>query len=154
MAMIQDLEVEQFLRDCVNIEPLALNEEFIRLPADLAYWNERYAQAYKKFLASKLDVDKVRAQRQIHYREALPLEGKKVTESVVEAAVDIDEQVIRAREAHIEAEHEKTRLYGVLDAIRSKRDMIIQIGAQVRTEMQGNPQLRSELRGDRMAKEG
>lgn len=145
MALIQDVEVEQYLRDCVNIEPLALNEEFIRLPADVAYWNERYSKAYRGWSTAKVELDRIRAQKNLEIREAAKTGGGKVTEAYVESLIEVDPAYVNSRMTLIEAEVEKTRLYGVLDAIRTKREMLVSLGAQIRQEMAGNPQLRSEM---------
>ena len=56
-----EIVVDAYLYDCVNVEPEALQEEFVRIPADLAYWNERYAQAHREHLLAKLDAERAEA---------------------------------------------------------------------------------------------
>jgi len=48
---------------------------------------------------------------------------------------------------------EKIRLYGVIDAVRTKRDMLISIGAQVRAEMESDPSIRERSRGRKLVNE-
>lgn len=136
--MLHDMEVDKYLHDCVALFPEAIGEEMTRLPADLAYWNARYADVLRAFLKAKLDEDRTFARVAIYCREELAQSGK-VTEAMVTAAVEKHPDIEAARLATIEAEVEKVRLYGVLDAIRSKRDMLQSLGAQLRVEMEHDP---------------
>jgi hypothetical protein len=60
---------------------------------------------------------------------------------------DPDGQQARAKE--VAADAERVRLYGVLDALRSKRDMLISLGAHIRAEMQHDPMIRERAALDR-----
>ena len=168
MAELHDIEVEQYLKDCVDIEPIGLEDEFVRLPADLAYWNHRFAEAVKELQRSKFVREQVYARRYQALREELGeasrvaaekaikggADAKKVrikapTVDDITAAVMADDEYAEAKGREIEAEGEKARLYGVVDAVRTKRDMVIQMGADRRVEMQGDPVLRDQVRGAR-----
>lgn len=154
---LHDLDVDEFLKDCVTIEPMALEEEFVRLPADLAYWNERYSMANRTFLRAKIDRERTEARLTIQLREELAKtmpEGKKPTVDAVGAAVKDHADMNAARNAEIDAEIEKARLYGVLDAVRAKKDMLVSIGAHHRAEMAGDPRIREEARSHREGKDG
>jgi len=146
MSNLQELEVEDYLAECVQIDSLQLQDEYTRLPADIAYWNERYAKALRAHLRSKIEGDRVEARLQIEMREILLAEGVKVTEALVKARVDLHPEQLASREKMVEAEAEKARIMGVLDAVRTKRDMIISLGAHARIEMQGDPVLREQMR--------
>ena len=146
---LHDLDVDKYLAECVQIFPEGLQEEFVRLPADLAYWNARFAEALRGFLTGKINLDRTEARCRIEERERLGAAGGKVTESMVESAVEAAPEMEKAREALMEAEVEKVRLYGVLDAIRAKRDMLISLGAQHRAEMAGDPSIRERDRAAR-----
>lgn len=161
MATIHDIDVDDFLRDCVAVEPTALEEEFVRLPADLAYWNERYARAYKNYAVAKIARERTGARLNIQLREEINAQqtdpkakAKGPTVDAVAAQVDNHADMIAARDAEIDAEVEKVRLYGVLDAVRSKKDMLVQIGAHIRVEMQNDPVLREQMLGTRRSRDG
>jgi hypothetical protein len=141
-VLLHDLEVESYLADCVRIVPEVLNEEFVRLPADLAYWSARYADALRAHLTAKLNLNKVEARAHIECREQLLVEHSRPTESMVEAAVMEYEPLQAARLACIEAEVEKARVGGVVDAIRCKKDMVVSLGATIRAEMEHDPIVR------------
>lgn len=132
----------------VSVDPLLLEEEFARIPADLAYWNEKYANAYRVFLRAKATYDQVEAARALVIREEQSM-LKKITEGTIRAYVETDDEVVRARLQVIDAEVEKVRLWGVLDALRAKKEALISIGAHMRAEMSGNPSLREAARGAR-----
>lgn len=147
---LRELEVEKYLAECVQIFPEALNEEFVRMPADFAYWNERYADALRTHLLAKLMYDRTESSVRIECREKLLEQNAKVTESMVEAAVAQHPEFNEAREAVIASEIEKVRLGGVLDAIRTKRDMLISLGAHARIEMMNDPVVRERMAGAKM----
>lgn len=139
--------LDEYLTDCVKIEPLALEEEYIRLPADLAFWNDRYAKAVETYLQAKHDSDTMYAKLLIIHRATLQNQGVKVTESIVEATILQDQKWLDVEQKRIGAEAAKARLSGVLDAVKTKRDMLISLGAHIRAEMERDPQVRERQRG-------
>lgn len=141
--------VHSAVMDAVSIEPMALDEEFSKIPSLLASFNEQYADAYRKHLVAKHGVDRSYAACYLRHREEAEARGEKVTEGLLKARVDADEQYHAAQDRAISAEVEKLRLWGVLDALRAKRDALISIGAHLRAEMQGNPSIRGDRRGAR-----
>jgi len=149
---LQEIEVDAYLADTVQIEPLALEEEFIRLPADLAYWNERYSQAVRAFLISKIEVERCGARLHLEVRTrlmgvAVPegAKSKGPTVADIEAAVESEPELQAARMRALDAEVDKVRLQGVLDAVRAKRDMLVQLGARARIEMEADPVIRDRI---------
>lgn len=162
MARIHELEVEDYLADCVVIEPTALEEEFVRLPADLAYWNARLAGAHRRMLETKLGLERISSRLHLECREKLLADAasksgeakiKAPTVSDIEAAVSACPEMHAAQDAALTAEAEKVYIAGVVDAVRTKRDMIISLGAHIRAEMQGDPTLREQSLTMRRARE-
>ncbi len=147
-----DVELEEYLRECVKIEPLAIQEEFVRIPADLAYWNARYALALREHLTAKIDLDVTRAKLQPIVRLAIQEAGGKVTESQVDAAIESHDSYVDARRRVADAEVAKNELFGSLDAIRAKKDMLMSLGAHLRVEMEGDPVMREHVRGRSLVK--
>lgn len=143
------MNIDKELARCVNIEPLILNEEFVRLPSDLAYWNGQYSEALKTYLTTKLQLKRLEAQLQMEKRVELETQNKKVTESMVEAAIEIDDRHHAAQLALIESECEKEKLDGFCEALRTKKEMLISLGASLRAEMNGDPMLRNHMRDQR-----
>lgn len=176
MSIIEGIEVEPYLLDCVTIEPLQIQEEFVRVPRDLAYWNQRYSTANERMLTAKHEWERAKASAELRIRtqgedavaaEAVdtppdakpkPTKGRArgggYSEAAVAARVVLDDTVYDARVEYIRCEVEKVHLAGVLDAVRSKRDAVVSIGAHIRAEMQGDPSIRDQHRGARMHREG
>lgn len=132
---IRDLEVDVYLFDSVTVVPELIGEEFVRVPVDMAYWSARYASAHQDFLRAKLNAERKRAEVRISERRRLIDEHLKYTEPFLDALVDSDERYIAAEDARINAEGERARLAGVLEAVRAKKDMLVSIGAHQRAEM-------------------
>lgn len=133
------------VQDAVAIEPLAMQEEFIRIPADLSHWNAQYTDVLKRYLIAKAQDEETWARVWLETREALLLDGK-ATEKLIECKALTNPDYQKVHLALIEVEVEKARVLGVVDAIRSKKEMLISLGAQIRSEMEGDPALRREYK--------
>lgn len=142
--LLHDLSVDQYLAQSVTVEPLQLEEEFVRLPADLAYWHARAADALRDYQMSKLEQDKTEANLRIVVREHIIATGGKPTESQVESGVMLRPEYSEARARTIEAEVEYQRLRGVCEAVRVKRDALVALGQQARAEM-SDPVVRQQV---------
>lgn len=142
-----DVPIEGYLRDCVNIEPFLWVEEFARLPADFARWNELYAEATDHYLQAKLNADRVTARRSLYIRRNRALFAQTyaitLTEATIANIVAIDPEVMAAEDAAAYADRERTRIRGVLSAIGKKADALVSIGAQLRAEMTTPEHLRA-----------
>lgn len=138
-------ELEEYLRECVGIDPLTLNDEFVRIPSDLAYWNARYARALRAYLTAKVDKDITRGRLEPMMRLAIQNAGGKPTEKQIDALIDSNQDYIDACYKLVDAEVEKNEVYGALDAIRSKKEMLVSLGAHLRAEMQGDPRIRDQV---------
>lgn len=132
-----------------QIDPLALDDGFTKIAAQLATFNERYYSALRKHLAAKATVDRKWAQLYIAIREEMNDAGEKVTEAQLKAQIEAHDDYFHARMVAVDAEADKARLWGVLDALRAKKDALISLGANARAEMSGAPSIRGERRGAR-----
>lgn len=148
-------DLDPYLAECLNINPENIQEEFIAIPGLIAYWNARYADAQRAHLKAKHKLDVREAQLMGICRQEIINAGGKPTEAMVAAAVQTNEEFIRARAAANEAEAAKSEAYGNLDAVRTKKEMLISLGAHLRVELENDPSLRSRVRGRRdLANEG
>lgn len=133
-------------KDATCIEPLTVQEEYIRVPGDLAYWNERYAQAYRLAMLAEHTRRTVEARVQLELRAAAKAEGAKPTVDEVAARVTTHSEVTAALLHEIETQAEKEQIRGILEAIRAKKEMLISLGAHLREEMRDDPSIRTEQR--------
>ena len=132
----------------LSIDPLAISEEFCETPATLAYWNAQYAEAVGPHLRAKANVERVYAETYRKVREEYADRGLKATETMVNTSVETDSDYALAREQLISAEVEKIKLRGRVEAITTKRDMLISLGAHIRAEMD-DPIIRKQARDSR-----
>jgi hypothetical protein len=146
-ADLGNVEVTQYLKECVTIEPLALEEEFIRVPADLAYWGAAFADAQKSAALAKLNRDQVEAAVDAEIRSEAAALGEKVTEKIVAGRVQADSRMQAVELALIDSEANSSRAKAFCDAVRAKRDMVIALGSQVRAEMAADPSIRNQMTG-------
>lgn len=124
------------VEDATRIEPMVITEEMVRIPSDMAYWNERYANVFQYWLEAKFARERTYSEAFRDIQERLATTSKtRVTVSEVEHLVATDRTYIDARMSEIVAESEKLRLGGVVEALRAKKDMLISLGAHMRAEM-------------------
>jgi hypothetical protein len=156
MRRLHDLEIDDYEHRCVHVDPDQIKEEFCRVSADLAYWNARVSAALEVFLQAKSDYDEVGARQYLVARERLilshvpdpdvkPKDKEKVprvTEPMIDAYVTTSDEVRAARLSMVKAEAQHARLRGVAEAVRSKRDALVSLGATLRAELEGDPMLR------------
>lgn len=136
------MDEDKYLQGCISIEPLALQEEYVRISSDLAFWNDRYANALAEERRAKLHLEELSAMLYIKYREDRTGRGEKPTEAMLKADVTTDTQMHSAEVTLLDAEVARERLRGRLEAIRTKREMLVSLGAHVREEMKGDPSIR------------
>lgn len=135
---------DEYLRECVLILPEDISTQFEEIPGQLAYWNAQYAKALRAHLNAEIDEKVTRARVYLASKEAIIAKGGKPTEDHLKAVVDSNEDYMTARYAAADAEAVKNDLYGKLDAIRSKKEMLISLGAHLRAEMGGDPLIREQ----------
>jgi hypothetical protein len=127
-------EESKIVSQVVSIDSSDINSEYIRLPADLAYWNALYATAIGAELCLKQELKTLQATLEDRYRK----EAKdRPTEKYLESCVNRDNGFLAARSALDGATVTKVRISGVVDAICAKREMLVSLGASLRAELQG-----------------
>ena len=145
---LKEVGAEQYLIECVDIDPIEIDEEFLRQPSDLAYWHERYAQALRRQLNAKHNVSKVEADVQLEIRDdAIP--GTKLTDVKVKAMVASDMRVVTAYDELAQTEADKARCKGYSESVASKGNMLQSIGAKLRLEMK-DPAMREQIVGAKL----
>lgn len=117
----------------VTIEPTVLNEEFIRLPSDMAYWMSVYCDAIETLLGAKRQLDAGESQIRLEYKSQA---RERPTESYLDSCVFQDPRYRVLKEGVDRAEVIKQRAHAVVESLRAKRDMLISLGAHIRAEME------------------
>jgi hypothetical protein len=144
------LPVEAAERAAVSIDAILIRQEYIDLPAHLAWWNAKLAAAMEEDMRAKLTLETWEARLRIEWRERLHADPtvSKPTESMIGERVAVDDRYVAVRMEYIDAECVKARAKGVVDAIQAKRDMLTSLGAHIREELRSNPSIREHARGD------
>lgn len=164
MPKLNDLEVDDALFGATQVEPLALQEEFVRWSGDYAYWNQKFADASRLAASTKLTREQchsrltmeiyAKAEAEVEAAAAAPLDpakktvkkAKLPTVNEVEARVICTDEYSTAKAAETDAAIEAERINGVLQMLRGKKDMLMQLGYTQRAEMGGDPMVRDQVR--------
>jgi len=133
---------DEYLRNSIHISPEDMNAEFEQIPGILAYWNAQYANALRSHLEAVVNVKVTKARVYLATRDALIKKGSKYTEELLKHLVEANQDFIDEQYTAAAAEARKNEMFGKLDAIRSKKEMLISLGAQLRAEMGGDPLIR------------
>jgi hypothetical protein len=165
------LELEADLRDRLRIDPQALEQEFLACPTHIAYLGAKNARAIGVHLRAKIHCKKLWGLLLMQAREdiedeqaraqdaenAAALAGERkakdvkvrVTESMVESRAQQMTSWQDAQEAEAAAEVARELAKSNLAAIMAKKDMLVQLGANARAEMERDPIIRDRLRVQR-----
>ncbi len=134
---------DEFLEDVVNIDPLNIDEHFRKVPAELAYYNQQYADASEAYLIAKAEVERQHAICYDSLSSELDEKGKKLTVTAIEAKVQLDNHYHAAKVMMIKHDTEKVRLRAKVDVVATKKEMLISLGAHIRVEM-SDPMVRAQ----------
>jgi hypothetical protein len=137
MAKLRDVEIDPYLKECVDMDLEVLSEEYARQSADYAYWNEKYKDALKAQLLAEFNEQQVEARLYLQNKQA-PDGGKAPTEAAVDAKVKLAPEYAEARIHLIETQVEEKHVRGIMDALRTKKDMLTSAGATQRQELEGD----------------
>lgn len=152
MAPMRDIQVDEYLLECVTIEPTMLDAEFIRVPVDIAYWNERHSAAIRNYLLAKLEYDKARARVGLEVREEAAASGVKKTVGDLDALVTVHPEVSELYLELVEADAERQAIRNRCEAVQAKREMLQSLGAKMRAEMMSDPVLRDQIIANQLNK--
>jgi hypothetical protein len=122
-----------------QIDPDRMQEEFVQLSGRLAYWGRRYGEVQVDLMRAELGLKKLKKRTYLELRAG---KEKGQTETMLDAQVEVDGAVQIAEELVLQRTAAKLDLQTVVDAIRTKRDMLISLGAHQRAELKGDPMLR------------
>lgn len=139
-------ELEAYRVACVSIDRDDMDAERVRLPADLAFWGERYAEAVE---AHQLACETTKAT----YATAFVLldsgtdqrTGKPMAVERVKHFTDQDPSYRDAAQAEARTAGAKMRAYAVIEAVKAKQNMLQEIGATIRRELDANARNHGEV---------
>lgn len=156
MSDVDTLELEAELYNRLKIDPMDLEREFINCAANIAYLGAQHGAALRDNLRAKIRVKKLWALLLIQAREDLEPTSPKLgpdgkfsktskgpTVGEVEAHASQMPAWGQAQEEDTESEVALAIAKTNLTAMLAKRDMLVQMGANVRAEMERDPTIRA-----------
>ena len=115
----------------LSIDVTDLSTEFRMFPTTLFQYYK-----YKAKVEAQRDMAKatLKETKALCYKRIKSDMSLKLTEKGMEAEIDTDPVVIEANLKFIRAEHDATTWGGAVDSMKSKKDMLMQLGADNRKE--------------------
>jgi hypothetical protein len=130
------VDPKEMATDC-QIRASDLNGAFMDQAALLVHYGQQASKAALQVDRIKQLVKVAEAQIDKELRDEAAEEGKKLTEAMIEKAITRHPKMIQLTKALNEAKHQESLANVAVEGMRHRRDMLVQLGAQHRSEMQG-----------------
>lgn len=137
------IDVDKF-RDDTKVTEATLDACMIEQNGLRAWYGAQAARAEAQAARVKAKFEVVECTLYDHHRKLLAAGSEKVTEKMVEAAVKLDSRWLKGKNLVIEAETIASINKGLVESIKDRRDMIIQLGADRRDEYKGAARVMAE----------
>jgi hypothetical protein len=142
MTEVRRFKVRQFiesaeLRKDTSINPLDLSDGMMQQASLFSHYGELAAKAARQVDDVKLLLENTEAAVYRKLRDDFAGRGEKVTEAQLEKLVTRHEQVIAMKKALNEAKQIEAVAKTAVEALRQRKDMLVQLGAHEREELKG-----------------
>ena len=121
----------------VSIRSSELNSCFVEQSSLFVHYARLSAEAAAQVSAKKLTVETIRAKIDKAIRETAVKDGRKITENAIDQEIALDTTYLKAKMEVIEAEAEEAGVRAIVEGMRHRKDMLIQLGADAREELKG-----------------
>lgn len=125
-----------------EIDPALIDEEFIKLPGELARYSQLHVEASQDAEQADFNLEIIEASISLTIRDHAKNLGEKVTVDYVQAKMRVDPKWQAARRDAIEARTQEAAAKAMVNAVLAKRDMLISYGAHLRAQWGGDPSTR------------
>jgi len=112
------------IKEYVKINSDDLEGECLTLPEKFCYIYDLYSEADNRYTLFSEGVEGLRASKYLYYRQDMLDNGLKPTDKLVENCVTADKEVSTKTEQKFKLKKERDILYGLVQAMNSKREMI------------------------------
>lgn len=130
------IDADQLQRD-LHFTEATINDGMTRQAALFAHYARLSADATFQSDRAKQQVELLEAQLNQKFRDAMVASGTKFTEKSIDALVIQDSSYQAAQERAHEARAIASMVSSAADSFRHRKDMLIQVGADLRLEKQG-----------------
>ena len=137
------VDVDQFRTD-TRVSDVDLDRCMIEQSGLRAYYGAQAANAEAQYSRLKMKFEVIEAKLYNEHRTALASSGEKVTEKLIENAVKTDPRWFKAKNRVIEAETISDINRALVDSLRDRKDMLVQLGADRREEGKGQVRILTE----------
>lgn len=145
--LLKDIAVEEDQFRATVLDADDVQGEYTRVSGDMAYWVERYVRAFLVWKDAEVESKRVWGAEFMAAATLTNAAGKPYTKDDRDATADSHPNVVATKQAENAANAEQRRLWGVVDAIRKKGEMLVSLGATIRKEMDGMPSMREPEEG-------
>lgn len=154
MPKINDMDIDQYLYESVHVRDDSIQEEYACAAPAVAYWGAQYAAAAQEALEAETRRKQTKARLFIEKKKGLEALESKVTEKLIESHVDMDPAMQVAIAEEHRTEGNRLKMLAFFEAVKTKREMLISLGATQRKEMEGDPVIRQRAAQRRAQREG
>lgn len=125
------------LAEDLKLDENDLSGEFVRFAGAFAYWSERYADAEREATAADQAVDRARA---VAFLVVADQNSKRVkadrhARPLLDALAEQNAALMAAQDEARDKRRTAMAYKGYVEALRAKRDMLVQLGARRRAEL-------------------
>lgn len=117
----------------INIENL--QEDFQKQPSLFFQYGEELALADAAERNAKLNLETIEATKFLFYKKEFEDKKEKYNNDILNSCVKTDVEYIETYKKYIEAQKSKLLAKMKVDAFMQRKDMLIQLGANMRAEM-------------------
>jgi hypothetical protein len=127
---------EEVSRD-TDLSDTSLNDGFLNQAGLAAYYGSAYAKASRQLADLKLKRDLTFAKVSSTFRENAASSNTKITEAGLAEKVQQDPRVLEVISAYNLAIEVEAETKAIVDSVRQRRDMLVQLGSFERDEAKG-----------------
>lgn len=147
-GMLQDSS----LQEDIFVDRSRLNDEFAEHASRFGWYSTAYELCVDHEARLKAKLERAYAQLDAQARAQMEAAGVKVTEKKVENTVITQPEYISIYEEYLDAKLQVGLLKAARDAMIHKKEMLVSLGANLRSEMKSDPSLLAEAYKDKYGK--
>ena len=136
IKITETIKVEGNVIDDLVVGGGNIDDHIDEVSARIAHWGVLYAEANKQLALHKLDNDKWMAERKKEARDSAKKEFKSEKANLEQVMMDNVESYAKHCKDIIDDEYNTEVIKSVLDAFRAKKDMLVSLSANQRSEME------------------
>lgn len=140
---VGEIDYTNELDDHLHINRTDLSVEFAEHSERFAYYSTCYELAADKLRRLEIDLKRQYAVLDIQKRQEAQLAGMKLTEKMVENSVLVDDLYVALQDECISAEMQLGVLKAARDSMAARKEMLVSLGANFRTEFRADATLLS-----------